>query len=535
MGDITEDVTKMWERFTLLEEESVGIQTHEGDFEPLVGRGSSCVVGKLLADRTVGKEVIKTPLIRAWQPQKRVSFKNVGNNMFLIDFEEEVDKIRVMEGRPWTFDGDLVSLADFDGMTPPTALEFEKAAFWVRMYDLPLACMSREMGMRIGSSVGEVEEVEVDEDGVGWGEYLRVRIVLDLSKPISRGRILHVRDKQYWITFKYEKLPRFCFKCGTIRHGSKGCIAPSGQKRQGQNDDAQFGPWLRVTTGGNRRFRPGENRRDNGWKRQDSVPQTTALVNGGEAQPDGEGWKTVDHGGTSTEAGRERSKINNGKISQARKEQQQINSSGSLGDLSAKEKENISSDFGESEYGDGGRIKDCENLGSYKSGHNELEDSAINSSSMKSKGNKERSIYVGQWDAIKEKMVWASLEKGGEVAGQSGNFWAKEYVENFRMPYGDCGRGKGKDVAADMIMQPNSSPTMKSRGLGGKITGRDQQLGDRDRETEGKRALAGKRKEGGSQAEGGRREGKRYRLVDENDDAWSENEAAAAMQPRRTQ
>lgn len=42
------------------------------------------------------------------------------------------------------------------------------------MYNLPLACMSRAMGIRIGASVGQVEEVEVDDDGVGWGEYLRV-------------------------------------------------------------------------------------------------------------------------------------------------------------------------------------------------------------------------------------------------------------------------------------------------------------------------------------------------------------------------
>jgi hypothetical protein len=34
---------------------------------------------------------------------------------------------------------------------------------------MPLACMSREMGQRIGASMGVVEEVDVDEAGVGWG------------------------------------------------------------------------------------------------------------------------------------------------------------------------------------------------------------------------------------------------------------------------------------------------------------------------------------------------------------------------------
>jgi hypothetical protein len=130
------------------------------------------VVGNLLANRTVGKEIIKTPLIRAWQPTGRVTFKSVGVNTFLIEFENEWDKTRIMEGCPWTFDGDLVSLAEFNGLTPSANLEFEKAAFWVRMFNLPLTCMSKEMGIRIRSTVGDVEEVEVDEDRVGWGEYL---------------------------------------------------------------------------------------------------------------------------------------------------------------------------------------------------------------------------------------------------------------------------------------------------------------------------------------------------------------------------
>ena len=88
------------------------------------------------------------------------------------------------------------------------------------MYNLPLACMSKVMGLHIGALVGEVLEVEVDDNGVGWGEYLRVRLILDLSKPLSRGRRLKLRDRSIWITFQYEKIPRFYFNCGFIRHGN---------------------------------------------------------------------------------------------------------------------------------------------------------------------------------------------------------------------------------------------------------------------------------------------------------------------------
>jgi hypothetical protein len=74
------------------------------------------------------------------------SLKVVGKNMFLIDFEHFWDKSRVLEGRPWVFDGNLFSMEDFNGLTSPTEIEFEKVAFWIWMFNLPLACMGREVG-----------------------------------------------------------------------------------------------------------------------------------------------------------------------------------------------------------------------------------------------------------------------------------------------------------------------------------------------------------------------------------------------------
>jgi hypothetical protein len=59
----------------------------------------------------------------------------------------------------------------------------------------------------VGSTVGEVEDIDVLDDGVGWGEYLRVKICIDLTKPLSRGRIIKVQEKDIWVAFQYEKIP----------------------------------------------------------------------------------------------------------------------------------------------------------------------------------------------------------------------------------------------------------------------------------------------------------------------------------------
>ena len=65
ISDMTNDLTEQWEKFNLLDVECVGVDIPEQEIRPMVSLRSSCVVGKLLANRIMGKEIIKTPLIRA--------------------------------------------------------------------------------------------------------------------------------------------------------------------------------------------------------------------------------------------------------------------------------------------------------------------------------------------------------------------------------------------------------------------------------------------------------------------------------------
>jgi hypothetical protein len=78
-----------------------------------------------------------------------------------------------------------------------------------------------------------------------------------------------------------------------------------------------------------------------------------------------------------------------------------LNTSEISGDLSSKEKEVSSSEFSGSDFKKEGRdgnsgILGCDNLGCHSVG-----DMASNSNHKGSRGNKKKSIYVGQWDAIK--------------------------------------------------------------------------------------------------------------------------------------
>ena len=54
-----------------------------------------------------------------------------------------------------------------------------------------------------------------------------MKISIDLAKPLSHGRKMKLEGNSSWIAFQYGRLPKFCFQCGVICHGPKGCLKRS--------------------------------------------------------------------------------------------------------------------------------------------------------------------------------------------------------------------------------------------------------------------------------------------------------------------
>lgn len=51
--------------------------------------------------------------------------------------------------------------------------------------------MTREVGEQIGRTVGEVEEVDVSATDNLLGKYIRVRVRIDITQALCRGRMIN--------------------------------------------------------------------------------------------------------------------------------------------------------------------------------------------------------------------------------------------------------------------------------------------------------------------------------------------------------
>jgi uncharacterized protein involved in high-affinity Fe2+ transport len=88
--------------------------------------------------------------------------------------------------------------------------------------------MNKVMGEAIGAEIGEFMDVETQEDGSAVGRVLRMKVHLDVRKPLTRGVMLRVEEKDgverpLWCPVASEYLPDFCYTCGIIGHIDKVC------------------------------------------------------------------------------------------------------------------------------------------------------------------------------------------------------------------------------------------------------------------------------------------------------------------------
>lgn len=89
------------------------------------------MIGKLWVERVINKGVTEAAMGKIWRLSSKAIFKEVRPNVFTILFVTFVDKSRVENGRPWLFDNNIFVLLEFDGLTLPKSMCFDKAFMWL--------------------------------------------------------------------------------------------------------------------------------------------------------------------------------------------------------------------------------------------------------------------------------------------------------------------------------------------------------------------------------------------------------------------
>ncbi|KMS96471.1 hypothetical protein BVRB_9g224640 [Beta vulgaris subsp. vulgaris] len=82
-------------------------------------------------------------------------------------------------------------------------------------------------------------------DDIGWDKSARLRILLDVTKPLKRVQRIAVKSGgSVLVELKYERLPTFCYMCGVIGHIERDCLSTVFEDK---DVEKQWGSWIRAS------------------------------------------------------------------------------------------------------------------------------------------------------------------------------------------------------------------------------------------------------------------------------------------------
>lgn len=238
-SEIDSDLNVLLQHLEIREDEEQGIVLEE-NLEELKAEAKWTALAKVNSPKTFSHSAFIANMKYAWSLAKEVKFKAIEENLFQLQFSCLGDWRKVMDEGPWIFRGYAVLLEEYDGITKPSKIKFKKMIAWARIYDLPTGFRTTNIGRQLGNKIGEFLKVDLDDETNGWRDFLRIKVKLDVDKPLTR--IVYISlgaRKREAFRIKYKKLPKFCAVCGIMGHSDTEC-------GDGVHDKVtfQYGDWL---------------------------------------------------------------------------------------------------------------------------------------------------------------------------------------------------------------------------------------------------------------------------------------------------
>ncbi|KAF4385210.1 hypothetical protein G4B88_026493 [Cannabis sativa] len=206
------------------------------------------LIGKILNRYKLGKAAIQGSLRLSWSAIKGWKWKEIEDGLIKFTFANRNDAMNVLARRPWFVCGSLMVLMPWPSWLTLSEIRFDKTPMWVRIESIPPFYWNLSNLQELASRASPVHELPQGiEDAIGMSN-LKFRATIDLNKPVFSGFFLRrQRLKDLWIQYKYERLPKMCFKCGLLTHDQSICFKPPTVVKDDKgNFYPMYGIWLKA-------------------------------------------------------------------------------------------------------------------------------------------------------------------------------------------------------------------------------------------------------------------------------------------------
>ncbi|KAM0849618.1 hypothetical protein ACQ4PT_053607 [Festuca glaucescens] len=197
-------------------------------------------IAKVHTTRSFSAEALFGKMKAIWNLSREPNYREAGENLFIFQMHCLGDWKKVVHQGPWTFRGWAVLIEDYDGCVDPVKVAFGGMYTWAQIHGLPELYRKIPIVDNLSRKIGKTKEVQMSPKMLFEGNYVRLRVLIEVEKPQSRFVFLNIEGEGTKMLFvKYEKLPYFCRHCGLIGHDHEECGDGDWEEK-----DLQYGTWM---------------------------------------------------------------------------------------------------------------------------------------------------------------------------------------------------------------------------------------------------------------------------------------------------
>ncbi|KAK1613138.1 hypothetical protein QYE76_036811 [Lolium multiflorum] len=199
-------------------------------------------IGKVQTNRSFSAEALFEKMKSIWNLARDPICREAGENLFIFQMHCLADWKKVVHQGPWTFRGWGLLVEDYDGLGDPTEVVFGGMHVWVQIHGIPELYMKQLVVDDLARRIGNVKEVQMFPKLFFEGNYVRIRVRIQITKPLPRFVSLTLPEGRRRLAVKYEKVPFSVNDKGLIGHDHEECGDGVWEDKQ-----LQYGSWMLAT------------------------------------------------------------------------------------------------------------------------------------------------------------------------------------------------------------------------------------------------------------------------------------------------
>ncbi|KAF9614873.1 hypothetical protein IFM89_020970 [Coptis chinensis] len=188
-------------------------------------RWEASLIGKIISDSEQQPNEIMKAIRQKWNLRKTLDIVVVPGNKFILSFEKEIDKARILKDQPWQILGYLFVLKAFSPNLNPQDIIFTHQEFCITFEGLLLEHLMPEVIRYLASAAGSVTTVYTPDNSPRDATGYKAKVNVELDRPFAQGTMVNTFDGgRKWVDFIYVGIPNYhCLSCHCIGHDTYNC------------------------------------------------------------------------------------------------------------------------------------------------------------------------------------------------------------------------------------------------------------------------------------------------------------------------